>query len=63
MMVLGGGKVVRVRSWSELPEVLEPGVYVVGGRCFVVVERVEREVMEVFMGFVARIHGRYYRCS
>ncbi|MEB3778630.1 MAG: hypothetical protein GSR85_00135 [Desulfurococcales archaeon] len=36
-------KVVRVKSWSELPETLEPGVYYVDGERHTIKARVRRE--------------------
>ncbi len=53
-------KVVRVRSWSELPEVLKPGVYEVEGERFTVVEPVEREFIRMAIPGIKRFHKRYY---
>ncbi|MEB2836653.1 MAG: hypothetical protein GSR80_001014 [Desulfurococcales archaeon] len=38
-------RVVRVKSWSELPEVLEPGVYYVDGRKYTIRVRVSRKAV------------------
>ena len=38
-------KIVKARSWSELPEVLEPGVYIVDGRRLTVREPVGRDTL------------------
>ena len=40
---MGKLKVVRARSWSELPEVLEPGVYYVNGVRHTIEARVRKE--------------------
>jgi len=34
-------RVVRAKSWEELPEVLEPGVYEVYGERFTIVEPID----------------------
>ena len=36
-------RVVRVRDWSLLPRVLEPGVYIVGSRRLTVLEPISRD--------------------
>ncbi len=36
-------RVVRVESWSEIPEVLEPGVYIVNGERHTIRARVLKE--------------------
>ena len=38
-------KVVKVKSWDELPEILEPGVYNVNGETITVEEDVSKEVV------------------
>ncbi len=53
-------KVVRVESWDELPEVLEPGVYIVGGERVEVVEKVEREFIQMAISGIKKLHKRYY---
>lgn len=35
-------KVVKVRSWDELPEILEPGVYNIDGEIHVIEEDVPK---------------------
>jgi len=55
-----GIKTFKAKSWSELPEILEPGTYVVNGRKFVVVKRVERDVMREFLRLVKYIDETYY---
>ena len=53
-------RVVRAKSWSELPEILEPGVYEVDGEKFTVTEPVEREFMFMAISGIKRLHKRYY---
>lgn len=36
-------RIVRARSWSELPETLEPGVYYVNGEKHTIKARVRKE--------------------
>lgn len=38
-------RIIKARSWSELPEVLEPGVYIVDGRRLTVREPVGRDTL------------------
>ncbi len=42
-------KVIRVKSWDELPEVLKPGVYIVNGKRIEVYEPVHRENLRRIM--------------
>lgn len=44
---LGGGKkrVVIAASWDELPDVLEPGVYIVGGEVHTIEEDAPKEAV------------------
>ena len=53
-------RVVRVRSWSELPDILEPGEYHVDGEKFVVYEPVERDFMKMAIRGIKKMHRRYY---
>ena len=38
-------KVVKVKSWDELPDILEPGVYNVNGETITIEEDVPKEVV------------------
>ena len=42
----GPERVVTVKSWDELPRVLESGVYIVDGERILVRERVPRDVLK-----------------
>ena len=42
---LASKRVVRVKSWSELPETLEPGVYEVDGRAYTILARVSKRAV------------------
>ncbi len=53
-------KVIKVKSWSELPEVLKPGVYVVDGKRFIVKKTVEREFMRVAIEGIEELADNYY---
>ena len=53
-------KVVKVKSWDDLPEVLEPGEYHVGGERFTIVEPVEKEFMRMAISGIKKLHERYY---
>ena len=52
-------RVVRVKSWSELPEVLEPGEYYVNGERVVMRERVSRDALKRTIIIMKRRKGRY----
>ena len=52
-------RVVRVRSWSELPDILEPGEYYVNGERVVVRERVSRDALKRTIVIMKRRKGRY----
>ncbi len=54
------GRVVRAKSWSELPEILEPGTYYVDGSKFVIHEPVEKEFWMMAVKGVKRLAKRYY---
>jgi len=48
-------KVVKVKSWAELPEILEPGIYNVGGVTFTIKEPIPREEAEyVYKEYIAK---------
>ena len=48
-------KVVKAKSWRDLPEILEPGIYNVGGVTFTVKEPTPREEVEyVYREYVAK---------
>ncbi len=38
-------KIIKVRSWDELPEILEPGVYDVDGEIHVIEEDVPKKAI------------------
>lgn len=38
-------KVIVVDSWDELPEVLEPGIYIIGGEKHEIMETVGRDAL------------------
>ena len=53
-------RIIRVRSWSELPEVLEPGIYKIDGATLKLREPLEKSVAKELVSFVKRIHKKYY---
>ena len=53
-------RVIRVDSWDELPEVLEPGTYEVGGERFEIYEPVERDVWREVIRGIRELHREYY---
>ncbi|MEB3780303.1 MAG: hypothetical protein GSR85_08765 [Desulfurococcales archaeon] len=53
-------KVVKAKSWDELPDILEPGEYNVDGEKFVVYEPVEKEFMLMSIRGIKEMHKRYY---
>lgn len=52
-------KVVRVRSWDELPEVLEPGVYEIDGARITLREPLPREVVQRSYKLARRLAKKY----
>ena len=52
-------RVVRARSWDELPEVLEPGVYIVNGRRHTVLEPIEKELLLKIIRRVSKLKGKF----
>ena len=38
-------KVVKAKSWRDLPEILEPGIYNVGGETYTIEEDVPKRVI------------------
>ena len=53
-------RVVRVKSWSELPEVLEPGEYVIDGVTLRLKEPLEKEDARELVSLVKRVDKKYY---
>ena len=58
MMVKAG--VIRVRSWSELPAHLFPGIYYVGDVRVEINERVSKEEVMMVVSGVKRLAEEYY---
>ena len=54
-----GLRVIEVRSWRDLPEVLEPGIYVVAGERIEVEERVSRDALMRTLEIMKRRRGVY----
>ncbi|MEB3779112.1 MAG: hypothetical protein GSR85_02610 [Desulfurococcales archaeon] len=53
-------KVVKAKSWDELPEILEPGEYHVGDIKIIVRESVEKDEVVMFTRGVKKLADRYY---
>ena len=53
-------KIVRVKSWDELPEVLEPGEYKVNGVIIRVREPTEKEELMMFVRGVKKLADEAY---
>ena len=47
-------RVVKVKTWDDLPEVLEPGVYIVGGRKLTVREPVGKDALRKALARLSR---------
>ncbi len=56
---MGRLKIVEVRSWRELPEMLEPGVYVIAGERVEVLERVSRDALMRTLAVMRKRKGIY----
>ena len=52
-------RIIKVRSWSELPEILEPGVYIINGDRIVVRETVSRDALKRTVAIMKRRGGKY----
>ena len=52
-------RIVKAGSWSELPDVLEPGVYIINGARIVVKERVSRDSLKRTFAIMRRRGGVY----
>jgi len=52
-------RIVKAGSWSELPEVLEPGVYIINGARIVVRERAPRDSLKRTFAIMKRRGGVY----
>ncbi len=52
-------KIVKAKSWSELPETLEPGVYFINGDRIVVRETVSRDALKRTIVIMKRRGGKY----
>ncbi|NPA05738.1 MAG: hypothetical protein GXO09_06570 [Crenarchaeota archaeon] len=53
-------KIIRAKSWDELPEILEPGEYEVNGERFRIMEPVERDTWHKIIKGIKKLHARYY---
>ena len=53
-------RVVKARSWNELPEILEPGEYHVDGVRITIREPVEKDEVMMFVRGVKRLADKYY---
>ena len=47
-------RVVKAKTWDELPDVLEPGVYIVGGRKLTVREPVGKDALRKALARLSR---------
>lgn len=52
-------KIVEVRSWNELPEVLEPGIYIIAGERIEVEEKVSRDALMRTLKIMKKRKGIY----
>ncbi len=52
-------KIIEVSSWKELPEVLEPGVYIVAGERIEVEEKVSRDALMRTLEVMKKRKGVY----
>lgn len=52
-------RIVEARSWRDLPEVLEPGVYIVSGKRIEVLEKVSRDALRKTLEAMEKRGGIY----
>ncbi len=53
------GKVIKVRLWDELPEVIESGKYLIGGTKVIVKERVLKSTLKILVKYCKYLSKRY----
>ncbi|MCE4599502.1 MAG: hypothetical protein F7C81_04825 [Desulfurococcales archaeon] len=53
-------KVIRARSWDELPDILEPGEYRIDGVTLRLKEPLEKEDAMELVSLVKRVDKKYY---
>ena len=52
-------RIVEARDWRELPEVLEPGVYIIAGERIEVEEKVSRDALKRTIEIMKKRGGIY----
>ena len=52
--------VIRVKSWSELPDILEPGIYKIDGATLKLKEPLDKDEARELVSLVKRIDKKYY---
>ena len=52
-------RIVEARSWRCLPEILEPGVYIVSGERIEVLEKVSRDALRNSLEAMKKRRGIY----
>ena len=53
-------KIIKVKDWSELPEILKPGTYYIDGVKVTVRKPVEKEEVMMFTHGVKKLADKYY---
>ena len=53
-------RVIRVKSWSELPDILEPGIYKIDGATLKLKEPLDKDEARELVSLVKRIDKKYY---
>ena len=53
-------RVTRVKSWSELPDILEPGIYKIDGATLKLKEPLDKDEARELISLVKRIDKKYY---
>lgn len=52
-------KIMEVRYWKELPEVLEPGIYIIAGERIEVEEKISRDALMRTLEIMKKRKGIY----
>lgn len=57
---MGKTRIVEVKSWDELPRVLEPGEYRIDGAVLRLREPIEKDEAKELVSLVKRVDRKYY---
>ena len=53
-------RIIQVKNWSDLPEILEPGTYKINGATLKLKEPIYKDEAKELVSLVKRIDKKYY---